>query len=1072
MTETNNNSSKFGLDPVPVPISSILPPYLHKVFPFDNFTPMQSQSLQTWNTDDNLLISAPTGSGKTVCFELAILRLLHTATINNSNNRLGPCGLNGGKIIYLSPTKSLCNERGNDWKTKFTHLGLRVQVIIGDSPSDDSSQQQQLTEMEKFNILLNSDIIITTAEKLDSLIRNEQQQQMNILSKVILLLLDEVHHVGDSRGAIFELLITRTLTVCDEAKQLNCIHEYPISSLRVIAVSATIGNVYDVANWLKVSHQNVLCFDHSYRPVPLDYVVIPYSACSPWMINKVLEKNILSVIKQYSTGKPSIIFCTSRRQTSAAAESLVKKLNDNEQQKRSKNIKKEEEEELNELMCNLNKEQRGKLYKSIEHCNDTFLKKLLSNGIAIHNADMSEESRTLVETLFKQCLILCLFSTTTLAQGVNLPARLVVIYGTSIYEHGLLKEYDINQLLQMCGRAGRHGLDGKGVAVIMTNRDNYHLYVNLKSVEKNIESQLLGKIEECINTEIARNQLTNIPAVISFLSNTFYWIRAKTLFSSSSQSPINNAKLQHSNEGQLNSNNVEHNNDGLIIYPDRLVQIGTQCINELIRTNLVTFENDGFNIHCTNLGSIMAKYSLSYKSIRTIASELCNAKTPSKVMELISGIDELTEGIYLRRNEKKRLNELNELIRVPIQGRIKTVQEKINVLLQSGIDLKRTWITSDYALRNESNRLHKCATRVCQAILDLIFCQESDLNDNSRIVMNYSCVLSILQICRSLISKCGRDIVSILSDKCKISEHISRILLKNGVKNVNKICELTRDDIADKLRSSSSNILINKILNNSKKFPRFNIKALILRDNGGNGRIITLDIRISVFCNAGMTKMKKRLGNGFIIISNDNDLILHINRLNLLDGIYNNICQVPVDDNGRGSKWINVYVGCDSVLGLDLHHQFMEGGRPTGNKLLYGDCNEIIKSEGSVFGGLGLQQYDNRVLGISGFDSIGEANEDNDGKSELKLGVGGGRITKKKRDNISIGGGIGLMMNLPEAEHIKNQQLKTHDVEEEQLGKENNNNNKSNGNEVNNIRKYDELESTDGSDVDGIVDCN
>ena len=118
-------------------------------------------------------------------------------------------------------------------------------------------------------------------------------------------------------------------------------------------------------------------------------------------------------------------------------------------------------------------------------------------------------------------MILCLFSTSTLAQGVNLPARLVIIYGTSIYENGLLKEYDINQLLQMCGRAGRHGLDKKGIAVMMTNRDRYHFYVNLKCVKKFIESQLLGKIEECINTEIARNRITNIPADISFLSNTF-----------------------------------------------------------------------------------------------------------------------------------------------------------------------------------------------------------------------------------------------------------------------------------------------------------------------------------------------------------------------------------------------------------------------------------------------------------------------------------------------------------------------------------------------------------------------
>ena len=108
-------------------------------------------------------------------------------------------------------------------------------------------------------------------------------------------------------------------------------------------------------------------------------------------------------------------------------------------------------------------------------------------------------------------------------------------------------------------------------------------------------------------------------------------MRAKTLSSSSSQSSISNVKVHHNDDGHVNNSNEENNDDGLIIYPDRLVQIANQCINELIRTNLVTFENDGFNIHCTNLGSIMAKYSLSYKSIRTVANELCNANTPTKV---------------------------------------------------------------------------------------------------------------------------------------------------------------------------------------------------------------------------------------------------------------------------------------------------------------------------------------------------------------------------------------------------------------------------------------------------------
>ncbi|CDF33519.1 unnamed protein product [Chondrus crispus] len=235
-------------------VSSILPSYLTPAIPYHTFNRMQVACIEAWDSDCNMLVSAPTGSGKTLCFELALLRYLHLALTSSEKKYLPASGL-PRKVVFIAPTKAICMEKGHDWKRRYAFLGLRVEIMTGDVYAAGSN-----------SILLNADLILTTAEKWNSLTRNTCSQAVpGVLSNIALLFVDEVHHIGNSRGGTLESVITRMFGTSDQLKQN--ISSAQVQSLRVIALSATVKNVGEVGRWLRVDPEHILQFDQSYRPI-------------------------------------------------------------------------------------------------------------------------------------------------------------------------------------------------------------------------------------------------------------------------------------------------------------------------------------------------------------------------------------------------------------------------------------------------------------------------------------------------------------------------------------------------------------------------------------------------------------------------------------------------------------------------------------------------------------------------------------------------------------------------------------------------------------------------------------
>ncbi|RMZ79978.1 hypothetical protein DV738_g2954, partial [Chaetothyriales sp. CBS 135597] len=186
---------------------------------------------------DDFVLSAPTGSGKTLVMELAICRLL----ANNDNGAF--------KVVYQAPTKALCSERYRDWNARFGVLGLQCSELTGDT---DWNHLRQVRE---------ASIIITTPEKWDSVTR-KWRDQIKLIRLIKLFLIDEIHILREPRGATLEAVVSRMKSTGTD--------------LRFIALSATVPNAEDIASWLgrSTTQPNIPAhyeiFDESFRPTKLD----------------------------------------------------------------------------------------------------------------------------------------------------------------------------------------------------------------------------------------------------------------------------------------------------------------------------------------------------------------------------------------------------------------------------------------------------------------------------------------------------------------------------------------------------------------------------------------------------------------------------------------------------------------------------------------------------------------------------------------------------------------------------------------------------------------------------------
>lgn len=358
--------------------------------------PPQAELLDRVFSRKNLLLAMPTASGKTLVAELAMVRE----------------AIQGGKSLYVVPLRALASEKYESFK-KWEKIGLKVGISTGDYEAKDEH-------------LADCDIIVTTSEKADSLIRN----RAGWIRDVSCLVVDEIHLLdSEKRGATLEILVTKM-------RKMN-------KGLRIIGLSATAPNVDEIAEWLDAEY-----YASEWRPVPLyegilcgnELEIFNGSGKSAGRVVKSFEELVEEIVVE---GGGVLVFESTRRGAERTALKLSKIT--------GKYVKNEE------IAKDLLEENEGEMSRKLAEC--------ARKGSAFHHAGLLNGQRKIVEDAFRRGDIKVVVATPTLAAGVNLPARRVVI--RSIYRFdGFSRRIKVAEYKQMAGRAGRPGMDEYGEAIV------------------------------------------------------------------------------------------------------------------------------------------------------------------------------------------------------------------------------------------------------------------------------------------------------------------------------------------------------------------------------------------------------------------------------------------------------------------------------------------------------------------------------------------------------------------------------------------------------------------------------
>ncbi|RLG70921.1 MAG: hypothetical protein DRO04_00880 [Candidatus Iainarchaeum archaeon] len=420
---------------------------------FTKLNPMQKSALAKNPFQGNFVISSPTASGKTFVAELIMLD-----NLLKSNK----------KIVYTAPLKALAHEHYRRFKKLYSRkFNIKVTISTGDfdSPS---------------NYLAKFDVIYTTYEKLDSLIRHNAFW----LSQIGMLVVDEIHEIDSDRGATIELLITKLRFLNPE--------------IRVICLSATIPNAEELAKWLDAK-----LVVSEYRAVPLkEGVYFNGKICYEDTEEKIEEKEnpIYSLIFDTLNRKKQIlIFANTRRSAEKIAEKISPITYEFLGSRERKFLERHSEEILNVLE------------QPTEQCKR--LAEVVKKGSAFHHAGLLSKQRTKIEDWFREGKIKAIVATPTLALGVNLPSHTVVIHSLYRYAGGISEGISVREYKQMIGRAGRPKYDKEGRAIIIARNKN--------EVEYYFQKYIFAPLED-IHSRLSLEPVLRAH-VLSLIANRFVY---------------------------------------------------------------------------------------------------------------------------------------------------------------------------------------------------------------------------------------------------------------------------------------------------------------------------------------------------------------------------------------------------------------------------------------------------------------------------------------------------------------------------------------------------------------------
>uniref|UniRef100_A0A4X1SLH0 Exosome RNA helicase MTR4 n=2 Tax=Sus scrofa TaxID=9823 RepID=A0A4X1SLH0_PIG len=407
-----------------------------KEYPFilDAF---QREAIQCVDNNQSVLVSAHTSAGKTVCAEYAIALALREKQ----------------RVIFTSPIKALSNQKYREMYEEFQDVGL----MTGDVTINPTA----------------SCLVMTT-----EILRSMLYRGSEVMREVAWVIFDEIHYMRDSeRGVVWE----ETIILLPD-------------NVHYVFLSATIPNARQFAEWICHLHKqpcHVIYTD--YRPTPLQHYIFPAGGDGLHLVvdengdfrednfNTAMQvlrdagdlakgdqkgrkggtkgpSNVFKIVKMIMERnfQPVIIFSFSKKDCEAYALQMTKlDFNTDEEKKMV------EEVFSNAIDCLSDEDKK---LPQVEH-----VLPLLKRGIGIHHGGLLPILKETIEILFSEGLIKALFATETFAMGINMPARTVLFTNARKFDGKDFRWISSGEYIQMSGRAGRRGMDDRGIVILMVD---------------------------------------------------------------------------------------------------------------------------------------------------------------------------------------------------------------------------------------------------------------------------------------------------------------------------------------------------------------------------------------------------------------------------------------------------------------------------------------------------------------------------------------------------------------------------------------------------------------------------
>ncbi|KLO19819.1 Sec63-domain-containing protein [Schizopora paradoxa] len=620
-----------------------------------------------YGTNENMLICAPTGAGKTDVAMLTILNVLNQYRLRDKAHSplASQIQRDKFKIIYVAPMKALASEIVRKLGKRLKWLSILVRELTGD---------MQMTKAE----IAETQIIVTTPEKWDVVTRKPTGEG-ELATKVRLLIIDEVHLLNDERGAVIETIVARTLRQVESSQSI----------IRILGLSATLPNYVDVADFLRVSRQTGLFyFDASFRPVPLEQHFLgikgkPGSQQARKNLDRVAFEKVSALVAE---GHQVMVFVHARKETVKTALAL----------KEAAMV----DAILEDFSCR-DHERWDTFHREVAQSRNREMRELFEHGFGIHHAGMLRSDRNTMERLFEAKAIKVLCCTATLAWGVNLPAHAVIIKGTQVYDSSQGKFVDLSVLdvLQIFGRAGRPGMETSGEGYICTPEDTLTHYLDAVTAQCSLHAiRFTEGMGDSLNAEIALGTVANVTEAVQWIGYTYLFVRMR-------KSP------------RIHGISYEEILDDPQLGNKRRELVESKA-RQLANARMINYDKDRATFSITDLGRIAAKYYIRVRTIEALNDIFKPRMGEADVLNMLCKCTEF-EQVQLREEEVKELEKFakdENIVPCQVKDGAKTSQGKVNILLQAFIS--RTF-PEDFALVSDMAYVAQNAGRIVRALLEI-----------------------------------------------------------------------------------------------------------------------------------------------------------------------------------------------------------------------------------------------------------------------------------------------------------------------------------------------------------------